>query len=504
MVIGKEFKKILEDNRENVICSKMLELSKNNKWVNGISYVNVAIVDSCKISYVTKDRVGLFKKKNNNFAEITSIDKLKIGDVLIQKEFSKPEFVIIEVMTDRIKTMDGNGFPYTFGVHDFCNLFVLKSKPRSLKQILFKNDLRVKLAYMTTPGKFVNKLCLSFGNNEIDSFSRIFSGNMIAAEIAGYTFKVFKGDDIKWAYSEDNYLNLGGSLGSSCMRHGECQEFFGIYIENPEIVSILALMKDGKVTGRALLWKIRHGGEQVTLMDRVYVNNDSDTGLFYAYAENSGFYRKEYNNASSKTNVITCEKAYLYIKFDVKLDNYGFDRYPYMDTFTYLDSNTGIIRNYETGYYGEYTLESTNGYYSNNDEDDENWVYSNLENSNIPSDESVYSDYMDDYIYERNALYDVYGVDGCIHEDHVDVVCLNGSYYHKEHDEVVWDEINNEYIHIDDSVVLIDEQTTNVNEAVYSEYSNGYILRIDAIEVDSEWVHENDYNEYIESRREFA
>lgn len=45
------------------------------------------------------------------------------------------------------------------------------------------------------------------------------------------------------------------TLGSSCMKNMS-KETFNIYVENPDSVKLLILTLDGKLLGRALVWKI--------------------------------------------------------------------------------------------------------------------------------------------------------------------------------------------------------------------------------------------------------
>ena len=42
------------------------------------------------------------------------------------------------------------------------------------------------------------------------------------------------GDKIKFWYHRKNYVHEYGDLGCSCMKYDECQDYFGIYTENPE------------------------------------------------------------------------------------------------------------------------------------------------------------------------------------------------------------------------------------------------------------------------------
>lgn len=157
-----------------------------------------------------------------------------------------------------------------------------------------------------------------------------------------------KGEDIRKVYLEDNYEDGKGDLNTSCMRYEKCQKYLDLYVENPDVCSCLVLYNDeGKVRGRALLQELTNGD---LYMDRIYLANKEYQPIFLNYCEDNAI---EYiqNKKDAGEDMV------------VRLDNYEFDYYPYMDTFYYLDDAEGCLySNNATMSSGRY-LQSTGGYY---------------------------------------------------------------------------------------------------------------------------------------------
>ena len=89
----------------------------------------------------------------------------------------------------------------------------------------------------------------------------------------------------EYYYLKDNYIEVEGDLGNSCMRYIYCQSYFDIYIKNPDVCKMLVYVdEDNKVWGRALIWTIDTCDEDKitsrTYMDRIYGINDSIKVLF--------------------------------------------------------------------------------------------------------------------------------------------------------------------------------------------------------------------------------
>lgn len=138
---------------------------------------------------------------------------------------------------------------------------------------------------------------------------------------------VVQGEDIKTNYLEDNYVEIKGQLGNSCMRYERCQSYLDIYVQNPEVCKLLVLKEGGKVKGRSLLWILSDGRKYI---DRIYTIQDSDKNIFKDWAKKNG-YDLTYDMTTSNED----------LKVNLKVTS--FSKYPYMDTFEYYDDQNGIL-----------------------------------------------------------------------------------------------------------------------------------------------------------------
>ena len=166
--------------------------------------------------------------------------------------------------------------------------------------------------------------------------------NLLKAEIMNVgKFKLVHGSDITKYYNEDNYFKLNGSLGNSCMRHEDCNEFFKIY---EDVASLLICIKDDLIVGRAIIWNI----DNYTLMDRIYVCDDYLEEYFINYARDQKWAIRFHNKLTNNGDVV-----YWYLPFDnyesqhrlnlsIKLNKH-YEYFPYIDSFRYYDAETNMI-----------------------------------------------------------------------------------------------------------------------------------------------------------------
>lgn len=196
-------------------------------------------------------------------------------------------------------------------------------------------------------GRFLNKFYTAIGKyysaKDIEEFVNLYQSIVMFKKNAFDSFKIVEGEDIRFWYNEDNYYNEDGQLGESCMRHDTCQDFFDIYVENPNVCKMIIFLSESqKLMGRALLWTLEDGSKY---MDRVYTCKDSYMSLFKKYADDNRFSTEK--SKELKVKVITKE----YIK------------YPYMDTFEYYKPDEGILSNRKNK--PCYQLDRTTGGFSN-------------------------------------------------------------------------------------------------------------------------------------------
>lgn len=196
--------------------------------------------------------------------------------------------------------------------------------------------------FISKPGAFVAKVFKDIPAKEVELFSNIFK---LQSEQNQIRFNVVSGNEIKKWYSYRSYKSQSSSLGNSCMKHDNCQNFLKIYTENPEVCSMLVLLDEtGELLiGRALLWQF--DGNKI--MDRIYtINDDKYQHQFKEWADNNGFI---YKNEQKWNNSLWFEsKGEKQLK-EITIDLPNFDpdwQLPYMDTFKFGNIKTGKIYNY--------------------------------------------------------------------------------------------------------------------------------------------------------------
>jgi len=248
----------------------------------------------------------------------------------------------------------------------------------------YKSDVENKLySQSRNPiriGRLINSIMSSVGMKvtpkEVEDFSNAYKSAWDMMNDAFMKFDVVSGYDIQKWYNEDNYESDESTLGGSCMRYDYCEEYFGIYTENSDVVKLVILYSDkgssvsnGKFTsryikGRALLWKTNQGD---MFLDRIYTNNDSDVELFKQFAEKQGWWCKKQQNSSSR---FTAQRG-LAIKepiYTVDLNWADHEYYPYVDTLSFLKLNqldsrdtSGVLSNDVDVINASYELRDTEG-----------------------------------------------------------------------------------------------------------------------------------------------
>lgn len=162
-------------------------------------------------------------------------------------------------------------------------------------------------------------------------------------------FIIVSGKDIENYYHEDSYATIIGQLGSSCMRHDSCSEYFGIYVKNECVRLLVYLNESGKVLGRAIIWKLDESPcEAQYFMDRIYTASDSDLIKFQNYADQEGWLRKYKNTSHGETSIMFIYKGNPVLgKITVNLNKAKFEYYPYMDTVSYVNVSKKFASNVE-------------------------------------------------------------------------------------------------------------------------------------------------------------
>jgi hypothetical protein len=262
-------------------------------------------------------------------------------------------------------------------------------------------------------------------------------------------FEVVKGDDIKKWYLMDNYETTKGDLGGSCMRHDRCQTYFDIYTKNPEVVSLLiCLGAKGTLIGRALIWNLADSNDPSQLMDRIYFRDERVKEKFISYAEDNDM---AYKSGRGLTNIVWRGERFKKSP-KVKLDEWEFDEYPYMDTFAKLDIEDGTLYNSEDKADGFYILTSTDGGYHERE-----IVWSTYEDQEIDEEEAVWCEPIQDWISRENSVYvstDYSRTTGDYPKDHPDIVHIpNEGYFHI--DDTQWSDCMDRAILYSDAIEIV-------------------------------------------------
>ena len=203
----------------------------------------------------------------------------------------------------------------------------------------FDDVWRSSKRFSAKPGAFVRKIFKGISDSDVEKFSTLYRN---AQSTPDFTFKVVDGKEILKYYLYESYADQTASLGASCMKHRNCQSFLNIYTENPETIKLLIMLdQKGFLLGRALLWNI-----EPKIMDRIYTIDDEEYSWhFKNWADTNGYlYKKEqkWNN----TLYFESKGKTSFLELSVKLKNFKYHKQPYLDTFKFLDQETGTFYNY--------------------------------------------------------------------------------------------------------------------------------------------------------------
>lgn len=275
--------------------------------------------------------------------------------------------------------------------------------------------------------------------------------------------KLLSGKDILTAYNCKNYdmrsATKGDSLNYSCMRFENAQKFLEIYTNNPNQIQCLTLFnpENGLIRGRALIWTMQNGQK---FMDRIYTISDEFKTDFLEYAKVNNM------SKSSTSNVI--------------LDNGGeYDYYPYIDTFHYYDPSINTLSTRETE--DTITLLSTDGGSVGNGGDG-NMVYSNFYGEHIEESDSVWSEFLDDYIYRHDAIDIIFEIEDngeigwskTIENDEVEI-----SYTSEKYEKAKGEKANVEIcIRLESDIYVLEADINIVGDTDYGQY-----VKIDEISI---------------------
>lgn len=313
--------------------------------------------------------------------------------------------------------------------------------------------------YHTKIGKIVRKIFPSSYNDVmITDFSEEYR-KLIVINKAGFEYDEASGNDIATWYLDDNSFG-GGTLGNSCMRYSRCQDFFDIYTKN-SFVKLAILKYRNRVKARSLLWQI----ENKVYYDRIY------------YSDNDSQYILE--GILKSKNYESCYNTSIQLHIPLALNDFlSYGKYPYLDTFSFYDSEQERLTNKDYGLNEHYRLTNTGGYYSHQEV-----IYECVSCHNrIDEDDLIIADIGE---YQGYPL--------CIDcRCYIDEL---GEYTHSNEAVCLY---NDEYAHEDDAIRLHNGEYASRNDAdlMCSENGYGYFIYGDDefIEIDDLYYHIDDNN----------
>ena len=223
--------------------------------------------------------------------------------------------------------------------------------------------------------------------------------------------ELVSGEEIRKWYLDDNYESNCETtdLGKSCMRYEKCQGYFDIYVKNPEVCKLLILKSEtetDKICARALLWTIDNsskGYDNELYLDRIYFANKDDIEIYYEWCKKNGV-KLAYDNHRMGSEIKSLRTS-----SEVKLGEYTYETFPYIDTFGYYIPDEYKLVQTEDDYDDVYKVQQTDGSYiplservfsekkgDYIDKEDAEWC-DDIDDW-LPNDETVYLEYKDIYV----------------------------------------------------------------------------------------------------------
>ena len=282
-------------------------------------------------------------------------------------------------------------------------------------------------------------------------------------------------------YSDGN-LKEGHTMGKSCMQ-GCPKEWFKIY-EDHCLGILIARNQFGDFCGRALVWepKLVWKDERVTLMDRVYASNYKFEPSFFEYAKKQGWWRKAYQDYETPDVFVDPEGQQTNCMMYVPLLK-SYSSWPYADTFFGVTADR--LLNSEV----DENMRSTGGCLEGPEDENGETCWSEWHQEYIPEDEVVWSERLDDNLWRHHAVQmsngdfmpedsdEIVLCANGVWEDYDECRNVNGAWYHE--DDLIYDDLNDEYIHKMDAAETREGHMTHKENCVVS--------------YQGEWIHEDHY-----------
>jgi hypothetical protein len=435
------------------------------------------------------------------FAEnkITNIGKIKFSDSFLQ--FLRDGFDrsnICKVLLENMMNLDVSKINYITNRYDEYISYMPSNKTQEINEDgswIRKNRQQGK------PSKIIRQL---FTDDLLklvtDSDFEIFSNLYKSINNKQGQFKIVNGDEIRLWYSEQRYKSSQGTLNNSCMRYDNCQKFFGLYTENPDIIKMLVLLdEDGLLLGRALLW---HTKDNINLMDRIY-GSDSTIQKFIMWAYDNNYYIKKQNNNTVNSAFVNKEVEEKF-NISIQLPNLNQNRFPYMDTFCFMDIGKTTLTNDSSIYLDGYELRCTGGSLSKRVDDEEDDDYDDDTRCCYVSgrtiyinDNAVWIESICEYVHEDYAVYCEASQEYILERDSFECA-FSGHYYDRDYGVEI---IGGSMVYENDRhlVCLADGRYCHIDDSAVCDYDGERYYKKDVISIEVNGIDNFVYSDNVEA-----
>jgi len=370
VVYSKKFINLLTRMKTNKVASDLLNLY--SKDVDGVTqnYIDltdlkdaVSFTPDRKVQELTKDKPDTWKVTNSGRYLTTSDRNNKIFEALgydkAQYNCWAPEVGVVGLILAETVSRSSGKIYVMFKEYEgerigVINKEALEPTEAEDQRIWTTSRNNIKIGRLARAILTAAKIPVS--DSELEQFTNAYKATYDFAKDALKQFDIVQGSKIAYWYDnndEDRYVDGGGSLNNSCMAEVD-SDYFDIYTQNPQVSLVILYGDDGNITdgkytddrikGRAILWDAKLDGMPIKFMDRIYTTFDNDVDLFKQFAEKNGWWYKR-RQSMEPSEDLTDGNSVRSGTLEVKLDEAGWEYYPYCDTICYINSETGTASN---------------------------------------------------------------------------------------------------------------------------------------------------------------
>ena len=303
----------------------------------------------------------------------------------------------------------------------------LKSLREHIEGFKINNETRKKHFFHTTPLKFFRKF-----------YSVDACGYKYEEKIADLAIVLFSWENMKLrkvAPVDIPQLYKNADVVGSCMQ-GKPLEYLELYTKL-QSGGAYAIELGGEIVGRFLYHTQNRGGNKYIYIDRIYLNTDNNTLKSKIYEKIYDRFLKSYNVIQG-FNICHLSPEYRQKSSWIKYGGFVFiqltedcsnlDKYPYLDTYKYLDADGLYLYRAEDAD-ADKILDCTDGGFTDYEarvceccgariDEDEDRYCEDVEETRC-SDCAVWSDTDNCYYAEENCTYIRGNIDSYVHNDDI-------------------------------------------------------------------------------------